>query len=128
MLPDHLHCIWTLPGGDENYSLRWKLIKSHVSRDCKEHFIHSSDASLSNIKRRESVIWQRRFWEHRIRDDYDFETHMNYVHYNPVKHGLCKAPMDWDFSTLRRWVDRGAYPVDWGVDLAPELPEGVEFG
>lgn len=90
VLPEHLHAIWKLPEGDANYSMRWSLIKSAFSRRLeKTEFIRASRAS-----KRERGIWQRRYWEHQIRDELDFEKHVDYIHYNPVKHGYVKRPID----------------------------------
>jgi len=88
LLPDHLHCMWTLPEGDADYSKRWGMIKARYTKQTKPIF--SCDMQLNNSKQRhrESAIWQRRFWEHQIRDETDFQRHADYIHYNPVKHGL----------------------------------------
>jgi putative transposase len=92
VLPDHLHCIWTLPQGDSNFSTRWRLIKSYFSRKCDT--LLPENLSISQQKKQERAIWQRRFWEHLIRDEVDFKNHVEYIHYNPVKHGLVQAPKD----------------------------------
>jgi putative transposase len=113
LLPDHLHCIWTLPENDDNYSLRWLLIKRGVSKRCKNYF-DAKKQSTSRKSRNESTIWQRRFWEHHIRDDEDFERCMNYVHINPVQHGYVKRPIDYLYSTFHRCVKLGIYVQDWG--------------
>ncbi len=115
LLPDHLHCIWTLPDNDKDYSKRWSMIKRKVSIDCANSYKKNALLTSSKIKHRESTIWQRRFWEHRIRDQNDFSRHFDYIHYNPVKHGLCKKPDEWQYSTLHRYVRKGVYPVDWAV-------------
>ncbi len=112
LLPDHLHCVWTLPCGDGNFSKRWMLIKSKFTRTCDDPFKEA--LSLSRIKKREQNIWQRRFWEHQIRDEKDYKQHIDYIHYNPVKHGLAKAPIDWKFSSFHRYVNNGTYHHDWG--------------
>ena len=117
LLPDHLHCIWTLPEHDTNFSQRWSQIKHHVSRACGDAY--PMRQSVSGVKRGEASIWQRRFWEHRIRDDRDMERHMDYVHFNPVKHGHVEQAIAWPYSTLRRHVDAGWYPEDWAG--RPEL-------
>ncbi len=91
LLPDHLHCIWTLPDGDMNFSKRWGLIKAGFSKRAKGMLDDKSLDSVSRIKHRESTIWQRRFWEHRIRDEEDYRRHMDYIHFNPVKHGLART-------------------------------------
>ncbi len=111
ILPDHLHCIWRLPEMDADYSSRWREIKKAVSRK-----IHPE----SN-ERNERLVWQRRFWEHVIRDQDDWLRHMDYIHYNPVKHGRVKSPKDWPWSSFSRWVDKGIYEMDWGA----EEPEGI---
>ncbi|ANN96418.1 TPA: transposase [Legionella pneumophila] len=103
ILPDHLHMIMTLPENDANFSLRWNLIKGIFSRQLpiKE--------SISPIQknRRERGIWQKRFWEHLIRDDLDFEHHVNYIHYNPVKHGYVVHPIDWPYSSVHQFIRNG---------------------
>jgi REP-associated tyrosine transposase len=112
LLPDHIHTIWKLPEGDVDYSLRWSLIKQHVTRKCAER-TQEVLVSQSRQKRREGTIWQRRFWEHLIRDDRDFRRHIDYIHYNPVKHGYVSKVVDWPHSTFHRFVRNGVYPTDW---------------
>lgn len=114
LLPDHLHCIWTLPQGDANFSMRWSMIKRYVSRQCGDAF-GVKEISSSRARRHESGLWQRRFWEHQIRDDGDFARHVDYIHWNPVKHGLAARAADWPYSTFHRFVRDGAYPSDWGL-------------
>ena len=128
LLPNHLHCIWTLPESESNYSLRWKLIKSFVTRACREYYTQSEDLPPSKAHRRESVIWQRRFWEHRIRNAKDFALHMDYIHYNPVKHGYCRAPSKWPYSTLHRLKAEGIYPQDWAEINPPSIKGNVDYG
>ena len=110
---DHLHCIWTMPPDDDDFSTRWRLIKGRFTR----HYLQKggSETALSKSRRRqhERGIWQRRFWEHLIRDDEDLDMHMDYIHYNPVKHGLAACPHHWPYSSFNNWVDRGAYDPDW---------------
>ncbi len=118
LLPDHLHCIWTLPEGDADFATRWSLIKRRVSWRCRAR-LDREIRTIAQAKRRESSLWQRRYWEHQIRDDADFARHADYIHFNPVKHGLCERPMGWLYSTFARFVEHGLYPADWG-DL-PEL-------
>jgi putative transposase len=91
LLPEHLHCIWTLPEGDTDFSKRWGLIKARFSKELKGH--------------RTTPVWQNRFWEHLIRDDLDLHRHLDYIHYNPVKHGLVASPGDWPASTFHRFVE-----------------------
>ncbi len=115
LLPDHLHCLWTLPAGDADFSMRWGLIKRRVSLVCGEDYKRTEWLSSSKKKHRESTLWQRRFWEHQIRDQNDFNRHLDYIHYNPVKHGLCKRPNQWPYSTLHRYIKAAKYPEDWAV-------------
>jgi putative transposase len=110
VLPDHLHCIWTLPPGDEGFSVRWGLIKSYFSRSIEK----GERISASRVKRGERGLWQRRFWDHLIRDDADHRAHLDYIHWNPVKHGLVRNVADWQYSSFNRFVERGLYPVNWG--------------
>lgn len=111
ILPDHLHCIWTLPVGDADFSRRWHAIKSEFSRS----FPKGEPLSARRIAKGERGIWQRRFWEHVIRDDEDFGRHMDYIHYNPVKHGHVRRVADWPFSTFHRCAERGMYAPGWGA-------------
>lgn len=113
LLPDHLHCVWELPEGQLDYSVRWALIKKGFTKRIKGH-IETPLPNLSRIKHRESAVWQRRFWEHQIRDEADFRRHCDYIHYNPVKHGLADSPKAWKYSTFYRYVKEGLYPEDWG--------------
>jgi putative transposase len=117
LLPDHLHAIWTLPPDDADFGKRWGLIKSQVSKARGERLHDPGQMTPSKIKHRESTLWQRRFWEHQIRDEADFAHHMNYVHFNPVKHGLVKRAHYWPHSTFHRYVKQGRYPQDWGQSL-----------
>jgi putative transposase len=119
LLPEHIHAIWTLPDGDTDYSKRWGLIKAKFSKASKAFFHAEQSCNPSRIKRRETTIWQRRFWEHAIRDDADFQKHVDYIHYNPVKYGLAAQVGDWPYSTFHRYVREGFYPENWG--------EGVTF-
>ncbi len=116
LLPEHMHCIWTLPPGDGDYSKRWGMIKAGFSKHIKRRLHHHAWASKSRQKHRESIIWQRRFWEHQIRDEGDYQRHLDYLHYNPVKHGLVKTAWEWPYSTFHRYVDEGMYSPQWGAD------------
>ena len=109
ILPDHLHCLWTLPSEDDNFSMRWRQIKSHFSR----HLPPLEYRSRRNKKRNERGIWQQRFWEHVIRDEADYRRHMDYIHYNPVKHGYVKRVVDWEYSSFHRLVEQGVYSLNW---------------
>ncbi len=114
MLPDHLHCIWTLPENDGDFSMRWRQIKSYFSKQCQDEF--RGIQTSARLKKGEQAVWQRRFWEHQIRDDLDFIRHVEYIHYNPIKHGLVNAPKAWPYSTFHRYVKQGIYHCDWGAD------------
>ncbi|HET7063053.1 MAG TPA: transposase [Rudaea sp.] len=110
VLPDHLHCIWILPSGDADYAIRWAHIKGVFSRN-----VAGGEAICdSRVAKRERGIWQRRFWEHAIRNEADYAHHLDYIHYNPVKHGWSMRPADWPYSSFQRFVGRGSYPLDWG--------------
>jgi REP-associated tyrosine transposase len=115
VLPDHLHAIWwSLPQGDTDFALRWSQIKSGFSREQTANALRSS----SKIAKREKGIWQRRYWEHAIRDDRDLQRHVDYIHYNPVKHGYVPKVCDWPHSSFSRYVARGILPADWGGDVS----------
>ena len=113
LLPDHFHCIWTLPHGDKNFSIRWNLIKSQFSKSVKSIFHRVEWMTDSKQKHRESTIWQRRFWEHHIHDEEDYYNHFDYIHYNPVKHGWVKQVKDWPYSTFHNYVKKDFYPLNW---------------
>jgi putative transposase len=115
-LPDHLHAIWTLPENDAAYGKRWGIIKAHVSRRCAHVVADAAARRASRIKRRESDFWQRRFWEHQIREQPDYKRHVDYIHYNPVRYGLVKQVAQWPYSTFHRYVKRGVYPETWSAD------------
>ncbi|MDD3579522.1 MAG: transposase [Desulfobacca sp.] len=114
LLPDHLHTIWTLPEDDANCPARWAIIKREVSKRCIHLINLPEEVSASRQRRQEYGIWQRRFWEHQIRDEVDFQRHVDYIHWNPVKHGLVHEVVDWPYSTFHRYLARGVYPPDWG--------------
>jgi len=109
ILPDHLHCIWTLPQNDTDFSTRWRLIKTSFSRS----IVPGERLSTRRQLKQERGIWQRRFWEHAIRDQRDFDNHLDYIHYNPVKHGLVKCVADWPYSSFHNFVRLGQYPLEW---------------
>ena len=115
VLPDHLHCVIELPVGDADFAVRWRLIKMGFSKGLP----NTERRSATRQRRGERGIWQRRFWEHLIRDEADFQAHMNYVHINPIKHGLVTQVSDWPYSTFHRLVDRGVYPADWAGGVEP---------
>ena len=113
VLPDHLHCVWTLPSNDSNFSMRWRLIKSGFSR------------ALPKTERRSEIresagergIWQRHYWEHSICDDLDYQRHIDYVHVNPLKQELVRRVIDWPYSTFHQYVAQGIYLPNWGGDI-----------
>ena len=109
VLPDHLHCVIELPIGDADFALRWRLMKSHFSKSLPR----TEMLSAARMRRGERGIWQRRFWEHLIRDERDFSAHMDYVHINPFKHGLVNSVADWPYSTFHLLVGQGVYPKNW---------------
>ncbi|MBI4357079.1 MAG: transposase [Gammaproteobacteria bacterium] len=124
VLPDHCHMILRLPESDPDFSLRVSQIKSSFSRlVCDAVY-----PSTSRIKRRERGVWQRRFWDHVIRDEEDLHRHLDYIHYNPVKHGYTKAPMAWLYSTFLKYVNQGLYPTTWGQAQAPQQMSGLQTG
>lgn len=114
LLPDHMHCIWTLPNNDHRFSNRWSIIKRQVSQACAGN-VSPPHLSISRNKRRESGLWQRRFWEHQIRDDDDFQRHVDYIHWNPVKHQHVAKVVDWPYSSFHRYVKAGLLPHNWGT-------------
>lgn len=114
LLSDHLHCIWSLPENDTNYSVRIKEIKRLFTKAYLQLIGPGELRNESHIKKGEAAIWQRRFWEHVIRDQDDFHRHVDYIHYNPVKHGLVKKVVDWQWSTFHQYVKMGVYDQDWG--------------
>lgn len=122
LLPDHMHCIWTLPKGGNAYSKRMGMIKAKFTSRVKHRFECKELKTNSQIRRCESTIWQRRFWEHEIRNEKDFERHIDYI---PVKHGLVNDVIDWPHSTFHRYVEEGIYPVNWA---GKEFEESVGFG
>jgi putative transposase len=113
VLPNHMHCLWTLPEGDTNYSRRWQAIKTEFSKQIPT----GEYCSPSRIAKEERGIWQRRFWEHTIRNEEDYARHMDYIHFNPVKHGLATNAADWPHSTFHRCVTNGLYPATWNGPL-----------
>ncbi len=108
VLPDHLHCVWTLPEGDMDYSGRW--------REIKKRFAKRLPASEPR------GIWQKRYWEHMIRDARDYRAHIDYVHFNPVKHGLAEHPAAWPHSSFLRAVAAGMYTADWAIPAGGAIP------
>ena len=140
VLPDHLHAIWTLPEDDADFATRWRLIKSTFSRALPENeivrWVESSEIHHGDMPRSERIsrsraskgergIWQRRYWEHTLRDETDFARHVDYIHFNPVKHGHAGRVEDWPHSSFHRMVRLGVYPQDWAGNM---WIEGSDFG
>ncbi len=112
IMPDHLHCIWTLPPGDGDFSVRWRLIKTWFTKHCRAEL--RAPQGYSRHQKNEQSLWQRRFWEHTLRDETDFARHVEYIHYNPVKHGYVDTPGEWPYSSFQRYVAAGTFPANWG--------------
>ncbi len=104
LLPDHIHAILTLPSNDTDYSKRWGRVKALTTKR-----LNAAGHSPS--------IWQKRFWEHQIRSAEDFNNHVDYIHINPVKHGLVNKPIDWPYSTFKKYLKQGLYNEHWGINL-----------
>ncbi|MCC6208788.1 MAG: transposase [Gammaproteobacteria bacterium] len=108
ILPDHLHAVWTLPPDDEDYAARWQMIKARFSRA-----LRANGARLWRNDEGEYDLWQRRYWEHTIRNEADLRNHVDYLHYNPVKHGWVSRVDQWPYSTFHRYISAGIYPRSW---------------
>lgn len=123
LLPDHLHTLWALPPGDDDYSGRWSWIKKRFTSNWLKLGGREQTRTASRMRQRRRGVLQRRFWEHTIRDEQDLENHFDYIHYNPVKHGYVQRPRDWPWSSFHRWASTGYYDIDWGAGyVPPELP------
>jgi len=123
VLPEHLHCIWTLPPGDSDFATRWRLIKTWFTKHCDPALrgevsgyaaLTRPTATAVRIAKCEQALWQHRYWEHALRDEADCARHVDYIHYNPVKHGLVSSVREWPYSSFQRFVEAGLYPPDWG--------------
>ncbi|MCP4162418.1 MAG: transposase [Deltaproteobacteria bacterium] len=125
LLPEHIHCIWQLPENEDDVSMRWRLIKSSFTRIIKKIYYKEELETESRKKRKESTIWQRRYWEHQIRDQEDYNNHIDYIHYNPVKHKLVKNVKDWEYSTFHGFVRNDIYREDWGGIVGTS---NIDFG
>jgi putative transposase len=121
VLPDHLHAIWTLPPAEADYAMRWRLIKAFFSRGIEA----GERISASRERKGERSVWQRRYWEHTLRDERDFERHCDYIHFNPVKHGYARTAGEWPHCSFHRFVELGIYPVDWA---SGGESDGSDFG
>ena len=122
VLPEHLHALWTLPEDDGDFATRWILIKAGFSRQLPK----GEPCNASRRTKRERGIWQRRYWEHLIRDEEDFKRHVDYIHYNAVKHGHVNRASDWPYSSIHQYIANGTLPENWGCGM--ELFDGLSFG
>ena len=114
LLPDHLHAIWSLPPGDADLSKRWAWLKKEFTKRYLQHGGTEQPTLESRTQYRRRGVWQRRFWEHAIEDDEDFQAHFDYTHWNPVIHGHVNCPIEWQHSSSHRWVSEGVYDDSWG--------------
>jgi len=122
-----LHAIWTLPDNDGDFSTRWAAIKAYFTREWLSHGGKERPRSPSRITHRTRGVWQRRFWEHAIRDETDFETHLHYVHYNPIKHGLARCAHAWPYSTFEKWVKADVYEAVWQCECTGIASKPPDF-
>ena len=122
VLPDHIHAMWTLPVEDNDFATRWMLVKSGFSRQIPR----GEKISKSRQSKGERGIWQRRYWEHLIRDEQDFEKHVDYIYFNPVKHGYVKRAAEWPYSSIHEYISKGILKPDWG--WSEEMADGKVFG
>ena len=131
LLPDHLHTIWTLPPGDADFSTRWSMVKRLFTQAWLTESGGEQIVSSSQARRRRRGVWQRRFWEHVVRHEQDYIQHCDYIHYNPVKHGLADCPHAWPYSSFARFVAERRYAADWcctceGRQLLPPTFDSVK--
>jgi putative transposase len=124
VLPDHLHAVWGLPQADADFSTRWMLIKAGFSRRLE----HGESIRESRRRRGERGIWQRRFWEHQIRDEDDLQRHIDYVHINPVKHRHANRASEWPYSSIHRYIRAGQMTADWSAEPELVVADGGRFG
>ncbi len=123
VLPDHLHALWRMPEDDADFPMRWNLIKAGFSRQLSR----GERISQSRRGKGERGIWQRRYWEHCIQDENDFNRHVDYIHYNPVKHAYVQQAVDWPFSSIHRFINKGILSRDWGSAAVDETDEFGEM-
>lgn len=118
ILPEHIHCIWSLPTGDADFATRWRLIKTWFTKHLPQQ--QGIELNEARIKKCQQAVWQHRYWEHLLQDEADYQSHVDYIHYNPVKHGYVLRPHDWASSSFRWYVSQDILPADWGysdIDL-----------
>jgi len=126
-LPDHLHAVWTLPVDDADFSSRWAAIKARFTRDWLDRGGEERPRTPSRVGHRNRGVWQRRFWEHVIRDEDDLQRHLNYIHYNPVKHGVARCAHAWPYSSFKKWVERDVYEVSWQCNCDGVTQKAPDF-
>ena len=126
LLPDHLHCIWTLPRNDDDFPERWRQIKGRFTHGYLSAGGREWDVTVQHQRQGRRGVWQPRYWEHRIRDEADYFRHRDYIHLNPVKHGYVDHPGDWQWSSFHRHVEMGWLDPDWPGSSPVDLPEVVE--
>ena len=114
LLLDHIHCVWRMPEGDADFPARWSAVKGAFSRAYNRRFCYRGEQSLSRNRKGEASFWQRRYWEHTIRSEDELERVFDYIHYNPVKHGLVARASDWPWSSLQRFIKQGFCEEAWG--------------
>ncbi|MDI6797500.1 MAG: transposase [Desulfatibacillaceae bacterium] len=124
IMPDHMHFIWTLPEGDLDFSTRWRLIKARFTNSFRERASVSQDPSRA--LKSEWQVWQRRYWEHQVRDEADFIRCVEYIHYNPVKHGVAKAPVEWPHSSFHKFVKEGKVHPSWAKGGLMEMEDDTD--
>jgi putative transposase len=117
ILPDHIHAIWTLPTNDSDYSKRWGMIKKHFTQHWLALGGNEETVTNSKLRYRRRGIWQRRFWEHTLRDEQDYQNHFDYLHFNPVKHRLVDRVSKWPYTSFQYWVKQGVYTDNWGSNI-----------
>ncbi|MHB0960735.1 MAG: REP-associated tyrosine transposase [Pirellulaceae bacterium] len=126
LMPDHWHTVWTLPPGDDEYPMRWRRIKEAFTKQWISGGGQELEQSASRKRRRQRGVWQRRYWEHTVRDEGDLERCVDYIHWNPRKHKLVQRVRDWPYSSFHRFVKDGHYDIEWGgTDPSPgwDCPE-----
>ena len=126
-LPDHLHFLWTLPSDDNAVPIRVGRLKTLFTKSLPANQRPAAILPKSWRKRRESGVWQRRFWEHTLRDEEDFQRHLDYIHYNPVKHGYARCPHSWTSSSFHQWVAKGGYDLSWCCRCDAKRPKIPNF-
>jgi putative transposase len=127
LLPDHWHSVWTLPRGDSRYPLRLRQIKDAFTRSYLESGGQESRQARSRTKHGMRGVWQKRFWEHTIDDEQDLKGCVDYIHWNPKKHGLVRSIKDWQWSSFHRFAAAGEYALDWGREDPVPGFEGAEW-